>query len=79
MKYEVKYYDTVNPDDFVVEFDTEEEAEDFIKEDLEMWKGVFEKEHPELDYVYGTTGRTTEIWVRNTSINVECQWERLYK
>lgn len=58
MKYEIRYGDNFGDNDFTQFFDTEEEAEKFIEEDLQATKQMFEGS----DYDYADFGTTTEIW-----------------
>ena len=72
MKYKVKYTDNTGVDDSIIEFNTEEEAERFIEEELNNCK-EFNKD---WDYDYGDFGNTTEFWICD---DVEyCSWERLW-
>lgn len=60
MKFEVRYDDNFGGNDFTQFFDTEEEAENFIEEDFQATKEMFEGEG--LDYHYADFGTNTEIW-----------------
>lgn len=71
MKYKVKYEDSEGFDE-IMEFDTEEEAEQAIEEELENCKEWFQS----LDYDYGDFGSKTEIWVSGD--DQYASWERLW-
>lgn len=72
MKYKVKYEDNTGVDDCIMEFDTEEEAEMVIEEDLENCKEHYQS----LDYDYADFGNKTEFWVSGGS--EYASWERLW-
>ena len=72
MKYKVKYTDNTGVDDYIIEFNTEEEAERYIEEELNLLKEY----NKDYDYDYGDFGNTTEFWVCD---DVEyATWERLW-
>lgn len=72
MKYKVKYEDNGGHDD-IMEFNTEEEAEKAIEEDLENCKEYCQS----LDYDYADFGNKTEFWVSGG--NEYASWERMWK
>lgn len=72
MKYKVKYEDN-SGNDCIMEFDTEEEAEAAIEEDLENCKEYFQS----LDYNYADFRNKTEFWVSGG--DNYASWERLWK
>ena len=72
MKYKVKYEDN-NGNDCILEFNTEEEAEKFIEEDL----GNCKEDYQSLDYDYANFGNKTEFWVSGG--DEYASWERLWK
>ena len=72
MKYKVKYTDNTGNNDSIVEFNTEEEAEKYIEDGLNLCK-EFNKDY---EYDYGDFGNTTEFWVCD---DVEyATWERMW-
>jgi hypothetical protein len=73
MKYKVKYIDYTGINDEVLEFDTEEEAERTIKDDLIYCTIVFK----DCDYDYADFGNKTEFWISGS--NVYVSWERMYR
>ena len=56
-----------------MEFNTEEAAENSIKEDLENCKEYCQS----LEYDYGDFGNKTEFWVK--SGDEYASWERMWK
>lgn len=72
MKYKVKYEDN-GGHDCIMEFNTEEEAEKAIEEDLENCKEYCKS----LDYDYADFGNNTEFWVSGS--NEYACWKRLWK
>lgn len=73
MKYDVKYEDNTGNGDGVESYNTEQEAEAAIQEELENTKEYLQS----LGYDYGDFGRKTEIWVPNG--NEYASWKRLWK
>ena len=73
MKYEVKYESSFECDDRVFEFDSEEEAEGFIDEDLDFHIS----EHKGFGCGIADFGNKTEFWVSDT--DKYASWERLWK
>lgn len=72
MKYKVRYINNIDPEDCILEFNTEEEAEGFIEEGLNLYKEY----NKDFDYDYADFGNKTEFWVCN---DVEyASWERLW-
>ena len=72
MKYNVRYTDNTHSNDYIEEFDTEEEAEKFIEEGLNLCKEC----NKDFEYDYGDFGNTTEFWVCD---DVEyAVWERMW-
>lgn len=61
MKYKVRYTDTTGCNDSIMEFDSIEEAEDWIKRDFDG-----NKNYNVSDFVYSDGFLTTEIWIPNT-------------
>lgn len=72
MKYKVRYEDNAGTNDWIDEYETEEAAENAIKEELENCKEYLQS----LGYDYGEFGNKTEIWVPGDCIYVS--WERLW-
>lgn len=72
-KYEVRFTDNTEPQDYILSFDTEAEAEAAIKGDLQLHKGMW----IDKDYDYGYFGNVTEIWICGG--NEYARWERLWK
>lgn len=72
-KYRVRYSDNRGVDDCVVSYNSEEEAEAFIKDDLQNHKDEWANE----EYDYGYFGSTTEIWIAGS--DQYARWERLWK
>ena len=72
MKYKVRHINNVEPEDYIVEFDTEEESERFIEEGLNLCR----ENNKDYEYDYGDFGNTTEFWVCD---DVEyATWERMW-
>lgn len=72
MKYKIRYINNVDPEDCIVEFNTEEEAERFIEEGLNLCKEY----NKGYEYDYADFGNTTEFWVCD---DVEYySWERMW-
>lgn len=72
MKYKVEYTDNTGCDDCIMEFDTEEEAENAIEEELNAIKEC----HKYDDYDYADFGAKTEFWISGS--NEYASWERLW-
>ena len=72
MKYKVRYEDNTSANDWIDEYETEEAAENAIKEELENCKEYLQS----LGYDYGDFGNKTEIWVPRG--NEYASWERLW-
>ena len=71
MKYKVRCTDNEGNDD-IIEFNTEEEAERAIEDDLNCCK-EFSKD---FDYDYADFGNKTEFWISGG--NEYVSWERLW-
>lgn len=72
MKYKVKYTDNTGNNDCIAEFNTEEEAERFIEEGLNLCR----ENNQDYECNYGNFGNTTEFWVCD---DVEyATWERMW-
>ena len=72
MKYKVEYTDNTGVDDCIIEFETEEEAERFIEEELNIRKEL----NKDYEYDYADFGNQTEFWVCD---DVEyAVWKRLW-
>ena len=72
MKYKVEYTDNTGCDNCIMEFDTEEEAESAIEEELNCLKEY----HKYDDYDYADFGNKTEFWISGSDEYVS--WERLW-
>jgi len=72
MKYGVRYTDNIHCDDSVQYYDTIEEAEKAIEEELENCKEYCQS----LDYDYADFGTKTEFWVPGG--DEYATWERLW-
>ena len=72
MKYEVKYGDINGGNECVMKFDTEDEAEIAIQEELECFKDYYKYE----DYDYGDFGNRTDFWISGG--NMYAYWERMW-
>ena len=72
MEYKVKYTDNTGCNDCIMIYNTKEEAEKTIEEDLENVKRYCQS----LDYDYADFGSKTEFWVKDSDEYV-C-WERLW-
>ena len=72
MKYKVRYEDNTGTNGWIDEYETEEAAENAIKEELENCKEYLQS----LGYDYGDFGNKTEIWVPGG--NEYASWERLW-
>lgn len=70
--YKVRCTDNEGNDE-IVEFNTEEEAERAIEDDLNCCKEFFK----DFDYDYGDFGNKTEFWICDG--NEYVSWERLWK
>ena len=68
MKYKVRHINNVEPEDYIKEFDTKEEAERFIEEGLNLFK----ENNKDYEYDYTDFGNTTEFWVCRKK-NVDCK------
>lgn len=70
----VKYYDTIAPMDYEVEFETVEEACKWIEREMQDWWNLF-CEHS-LNAVWINRlldcGDTTKIYIPSTNIRVSC-------
>lgn len=73
MKYKVRYEDNTGIDNCIMEFYSEEEAENAIEEDLNNCKEYCQS----LDYDYADFGNRTEFWVSGG--DEYASWERLWK
>ena len=71
--YKVKYESNTGADDCIMEYNTIEEAEAAIEEDLENFKEYAEF----IGYDYGKFGSKTEIWALGS--NEYASWERLWE
>lgn len=69
MAYRVKYEDWSGNENSIDEYETEEDAEKAIDEEMEHLKELF------LDYDYGDIGKKTEIW---TDGEKWASWTRLW-
>lgn len=72
-KYEVRFIDNIEPQDCILSFDIEAEAEAAIEKDLQLFKDAWVDE----DYDYADFGSTTEIWISGG--DQYARWERLWK
>ena len=72
MKFGVRYEDNILCDGSVEYYNTEQEAEASIDEELENVKEYLQS----LGYDYGDFGTKTEIWVPGG--NEYASWERLW-
>ena len=73
MKYFVRYDDNTGNGVYIMEFDSEEDAERAIEEDLQNCKDYCQS----LEYDYGDFGSKTEFWV--VGGDEYASWERLWK
>lgn len=71
--YKVKYEDNSGNDDGITTYNTEEDAEKAIEEELENCKEWMQSK----GYNYGDFGRKTEIWIPGG--NEYASWERLWQ
>jgi hypothetical protein len=72
MKYKVRYINNIDPEDCVLEFNTEEEAEAFIEEGLNIYKEYGKN----FDYDYADFGNKTEFWISGG--DEYASWERMW-
>lgn len=72
MEYKVRYINNLDPEDCVFEFNTEEEAEGFIEDELNCCKELAK----DYDYDYADFGNKTEFWISGG--NEYVSWERLW-
>lgn len=72
MEYKVKYTDNTGCGDSIDEYNTIEEAEAAIEEELNNVKEYWQS----LDYDYGDFGTKTEIWISGG--DQYASWERLW-
>lgn len=72
-KYEVRYTDNTEPQDFILSFESEAKAEAAIEKDLQLFKAAW----VDQDYDYGDFGNVTEIWIPGG--DKYARWERLWK
>lgn len=73
----VKYTDTIEPQEFTKEFETVEEACEWIDRQMNTWNEILYEEYPESDVTWLNRlldcGDTTEIYVPDTSISITCE------
>lgn len=73
----VKYTDTIKPQEFIEEFETIEEACEWIDKEMTVWHDVLFEQYPHADVTWLNRlldcGNTTEIYVPDTSINIVCE------
>ena len=72
MKYKVRYINNIDPEDCVLEFNTEEEAERFIEEELNSCA----ENNKDYNYDYGDFGNTTDFWICDGAEYYS--WERMW-
>ena len=72
-KYEVRFTDNTESQDYILSFETEAKAEAAIEKNLQLLKGAWVDE----DYDYGDFGNATEIWIVGS--DQYARWERLWK
>lgn len=70
MKYKIEYCDNSGNNDYILEFDSEKEAEDFIQDDLKSVKGTFK------NYDYADFGTEVGIW--EIDGDQYASWKRCY-
>ena len=70
--FKVKYYDTVDPQNFELEFERETEALIWINEEMDTWYDLLCTMYPDSDIIW-LCGDTTEIYIPGTSISVCCE------
>lgn len=75
--YKVKYYDTVDPQNFELEFERETEALIWINEEMDTWYDLLCTMYPGADITWLNRlmdcGDTTEIYIPGTSVSVCCE------
>lgn len=73
----VKYYDTVEPQNFEKSFKTEQEACEWISVQMSIWWDELIENYWNLDVTwlnrYMDCGDTTEIYIPDTSIVISCE------
>lgn len=72
MEYKVKYTDNTGIDNRIMVFNTEEEAENVIEEELNNVKEYYK----DRDYNYADFGNKTEFWISGD--DEYCSWERMW-
>lgn len=75
LKYGVRYEDNIGPEDTVMWYATEEEADAAIEKELDSTKTFFFDELG-LDYDYADFGSKTEIW--GCGNDEYASWDRLW-
>lgn len=72
----VRYYDTILPTAYEVEFDSEKEALVWIETEMQEWHWMLCEEYPTYDVTWINRlmdyGDTTEIYVPDTNILISC-------
>ena len=75
--FKVKYHDTIEPQEFEVEFETEEAACEWISRQMSIWMDVLCEEYPDADVTWLNrlldVGNTTEIYIPDTNIDIVCK------
>ena len=72
----VRYYDTIEPQSFDMEFETETEAVKWIDEEMNTWYETLHDMYPNDDVTWINRlmdcGDTMEIYIPDTSVVVSC-------
>lgn len=72
----VKYYDTIEPQSYEVECDTETEAIKWIENEMNNWWEILCDKYPTADVCWLNrlldVGDTTEMYIPDTSVVVSC-------
>lgn len=72
----VKYHDTIEPQNYDIEFPTEQEAMEWISEEMNEWWDIICTNYPNTDACwlnrYLDCGDTTEIYIPATSVVISC-------
>ena len=73
----VKYWDTVEPQEFEVDLETEQEACEWIERQMSDWWDTLRDEYPDVDITwlnrYLDVSNVTEIYIPDSLVSICCE------